>query len=373
MDDQIRKIVAELPGLTSVTGVWEVAGDRLAQGDRAFVEDLGIALSERYGSAAEEVWQYRSVLDRLVQMLATTEGPGNAVQAVRLVSSTGIGTPRLDRYLASMLASGHRAEDLAAVFAGGASDELCACLIQELVLRDVVVAETPGIADWTASPQWSRHALGRLPLTLSDVEEHRDLPHYGSHGSSHQVPYGPSKDRDLAVTAGTRVPPAEEMTTQAAAALMARAVANWAEESNGCIEARVFDFAEPLDTESVPDALLTLGLECLNGAGDEFSVAACPPSHAWRLLFAAASTGGAYNFGSGGAHGRLAAWQSMAGLSGAAEDATVHEVEARVRDCTWYAFEAETSWFERVAWDIGLATITPDRRRLAVLAATDTD
>ncbi|MFJ8210483.1 DUF6183 family protein [Streptomyces sp. NPDC096033] len=29
-------------------------------------------------------------------------------------------------------------------------------------------------------------------------------------------------------------------------------------------------------------------------------------------------------------------------------------------------------WFEHVAWDIGLAALAPGRRRLAVLAATDT-
>ncbi|WP_274564734.1 DUF6183 family protein [Streptomyces spiramyceticus] len=46
------------------------------------------------------------------------------------------------------------------------------------------------------------------------------------------------------------------------------------------------------------------------------------------MLFAAASTGGAYNSGGYGAYGRLAAWQSLAGLSGAAEGASAAEVEA---------------------------------------------
>lgn len=42
-------------------------------------------------------------------------------------------------------------------------------------------------------------------------------------------------------------------------------------------------------------------------------------------------------------------------------------------DCVWYGFGADTKWFEQVAWDIGLAALSPGRQRLAVLAATDTD
>ncbi|KPC86519.1 hypothetical protein ADL35_11255, partial [Streptomyces sp. NRRL WC-3753] len=74
-----------------------------------------------------------------------------------------------------------------------------------------------------------------------------------------------------------------------------------------------------LDAGAVPAALLTLGLESLAGAGRKkaaLSVSACPPGQAWRVLFAAASTGGAYNSGSHGAYGRLAAWQSLAALPG---------------------------------------------------------
>jgi hypothetical protein len=37
------------------------------------------------------------------------------------------------------------------------------------------------------------------------------------------------------------------------------------------------------------------------------------------------------------------------------------------------SFSAVTQWFEQVAWDIGLVANDPERQRLAVLAATDTD
>jgi hypothetical protein len=372
---RIQKIVTELPGLKSVTDVWKVADRRLAQGDAAFVADLGIALAGAYGSEPRPIWQYGSVFDHLLRLLATDPGPGNVRQALRLVSSTEAAHRELDRYTASLLASSHPAEELAEAFTGNASEELRACLVHELVLRGAAVTETPGIAGWAASPHWRHHPLGWLPLALSDVEGQPDLPSYSARGSSHAMPYGPSAHRGMWVDAGAHVPSVEETTTEAAAEVIGTAVANWAEESNGRIEARVFDLAAVPKAEVVPSVLLGLDLECLKGAGKEtaFSVAACRPDQAWRVLFAAASTGGAYNSGARGAYGRLAAWQSLAGLCGTAEGAPVEEVEACARECAWYGFGADTEWFERVAWDIGLICVTPGRRRLAVLAATDTD
>ncbi len=39
----------------------------------------------------------------------------------------------------------------------------------------------------------------------------------------------------------------------------------------------------------------------------------------------------------------------------------------------WFRVDTDSEWFYEVAWDIGLAAISPDGRRLAVLAATDSD
>ncbi|CAM5501835.1 hypothetical protein STANM337S_03689 [Streptomyces tanashiensis] len=368
--------MTKLPGLKSVTDVWKVADRRLAQGDACFLADLGIALAGTYGSDPRPIWQYGSVFDHLLRLLATTPGPGNVSQALRLVSSAATADRKLDRYAASLLASSQPAEELAVAFTGNASEELRACLVHELVLRGADVTEAPGIAGWATSPHWRRHPLGWLPLALSDMEGQPDLPSYSAQGSSCSMPFGPSEDRNAAVVAGVHVPSAEETTTETAAKGIGTAVANWVEESNGRIEARVFELADALEDVSVPSVLLTLGLECLEGAGKKqasFSVTACPPNRAWRVLFAAASTGGAYNSGARGAYGRLAAWQSLAGLTGVAEAATAKAVEARVRECAWYGFSAGTKWFERVAWDIGLVAVSTEHRRLAVLAATDTD
>ncbi|GAT70881.1 hypothetical protein PS9374_06569 [Planomonospora sphaerica] len=379
MINQIQEIVETLPRLENVNGVRATAEHRLAEGDAAFLADLGIALDKRYASHPD-MWQYRSVFDHLLRLLATSPGRGNVEQALRLVSGSGSRHRKPARYTASLLASNQTPEALTVVFAGGGSvagagEELRACLVHEMALRGVAVAETPGISGWATSPHWSRHPLGWLPLRLSPVEENPDLPSYSAGGSSYSIPYGPSQGPGTRPgSTGLPVPSAAETTTEPAAEAISAAVANWAEESNGRFEARTFDLTEPLETGAVPALLMALGLACLDGSGRSgFSVWSCPPSHAWRVLFAAASTGGAYNSGCHGAYGRLAAWRSLAGLSGAPEGASAAEVERRVRECAWFGFDGATPWFDQVAWDIGLAALTPDGRHLAVLAATDTD
>lgn len=87
------------------------------------------------------------------RLLATTPGPRNVVEALRLVSSTESADRELGRYAAPLLASSHPVEELAVAFTGHAPEELRACLVHELVLRGADVTETPGIAGWAMSPQ----------------------------------------------------------------------------------------------------------------------------------------------------------------------------------------------------------------------------
>ncbi|MFJ8442084.1 DUF6183 family protein [Kitasatospora griseola] len=364
--DRIARIVADLPRLNDVNSVCATARKQLARGDAAFLAELGLALAGHLDEGGPK-WQYRSVFDHLVRLLAARPGAENVRQALRLLAAV----PDSVRLAASLLASGHRPADLAAAFTGPASNELRACLVHELILRGVDLDTVPGASAWAGTPHFAHHPLGALPLTPSPLEALADLPGYGPDGSCHALPYGPSGGEQLtARRTAEPLPPATETTTPEAAEALARAVANWVEESNGRIEARVFAFAAPLPVESVPAALLALGLDCLADAEPSaLSVTACPPAEAWSVLFAAASTGGAYNNGVQGAYGRLAAWQSLAALA----DAALPAAEARAAACHWFAFDAPAPWFDRIAWDFGLAALTPDRRRLAVLAATDTD
>ncbi|GCD96892.1 DUF6183 family protein [Embleya hyalina] len=373
MAEHIPKIVAGLAELTHVADVWAEIDDRIARGDAAFAADLGIAAFETYGSESN-MWQYTAVLDHVLRRLSATAGLENVVQTLRLVAAIDRAT--LDRHVASLLASGQDTRNLTVAFTSPAPEELRACLVHELVLRGVDVERMPGIAEWATSPHWRGHPLGRLPLTPSEMEAGADLPVHGDHGRNHTTPFGPPEvSASTETVAEARVPPARETTAPDTAAAMTRAVASWVEESNGRVEARVFELAEPVEVVAVAQVLPTLGLDCLRGAGTDtaVSVAAGPPARAWRSLFVAAAGGGAYTFGSGGAYGRLAAWRSMVALAGCPEGAAVDEVRARVGECSWHVFGGDTPWFAQVAWDLGVIALGADRRRLAVLAATDSD
>ncbi|WP_042376673.1 DUF6183 family protein [Streptacidiphilus melanogenes] len=381
MTDQIQKIVSDLPALNQVTGVWDVADRRLAAGDGGFVADLGLALVKASRSDADgRTWQYRSVLDHLVRLLALTPGAENVVHLLRLASALEVGRRGRVPYLASLLASGQRPADLAEVFRHRAPEELRACLVQELALRGVEAATVPAVARWAASPHWRHHPLAWLPLTLSEIERDPGLPAFGVRGGGSPMPYRPSNGSSGGGSSGradrsARLRGVAETTSEPEATAMAAAFATWTGQSNGQVEARTFALGEPLQGDVQGRVLAGLGLECLHGGpkASSFSMSVQSPERAWEVLFAAASTGGAYDRGRYGAYGRLAAWQSLAGLAGAPAGAPHETVDERVRGCSWYDFEADTDWFHQVAWDVGIAALSPDRRRLAVLAATDTD
>ncbi len=369
--------------MKGVTRVWGEAKRHLARKDAAFVADLGIALANQYGCGDSPMWQYRNVLDQLLRLLAGTPGADHVEQALRLVTAAASADRKPARYAASLLAASQSPEHLVRAFAGriadaaghaGAPEELRACLVHEMVLRGVAVERFPEIVRWADSPHWSRHPLHWLPLSLSSLEDKPPLPRYTVDGSSCALPCTTGGPAAL-MRGRPWVPAATETTSDAAVSALASAVVNWADESNGRIEARTYDLAEPPPgAEAVPALLRGLGLECLDGldSGRGLGVSSCRPAHAWRVLFAAASAGGAYNYGAYGAYGRLAAWQSLAALCGTADDAPFDAVEQRAQQSDWYGFGADTPWFGHVAWDIGLVALHSERR-LTVLAATDTD
>ncbi|MFE6872400.1 DUF6183 family protein [Kitasatospora sp. NPDC057692] len=384
MDDELSRILTTPLTSRNALKLERLARRRLKHGEAAFVADLGIGLARHHRSAAE----FEGLFDRLARLLAVTPGAEPVGQLLRMLAAAGPGDPEHARYVASVLASCQRPADLAVVFeeageAGAAAEELRACLVHELVLRGAPVPELPGIAGWATSPHWRRHPLGGLPLTPIAAESEPDLPHYGVDGSSYGLPYGDPEDRYPAPRRVDAVPEAVETTTAAIAEALAAPVANWVdeEESETRIEARTFAFAEPLEPDAVPHALVALRPDCLADLGElprpgeetAFGVVAVEPAEVWQVLFGAASTGGPYESGCYGAYGRLHAWRALAELAGAPADASPGELEEHVRRCAWYRFAADTPWFHRVVWDLGVLAVGQDRRRLAFLAATATD
>ncbi|SNY71168.1 DUF6183 family protein [Paractinoplanes atraurantiacus] len=354
MNEDPRAIATRLTELDDVTGVWAVAGRRLEAGDAAFVAGLGIAMWQRHGQDANPPWQYRSAFDHVLRLLALA--PGRIDEALRLMAVTI--DRRRARYAASLLASAHSADELTQVFRGPASDELRACVRQESILRSAEIGH-PWNAPW--------HPLAWLPPALTPLEGRPGLPSYHVNGGSRDTP-------GLAVTPARRsgtAQPARATTTEAESTAIGTAVANWAEGSNGRIEARTFALDAELPPDALPATLVSLGLKSYHKP--KSSPGPCSATQAWQQLFLAASGGGAYNDGDYGAYGRLFAWQSVAALVGAPPETPASEVEAMALASSWHWFAGTTKWFDDVAWDIGLAVVSPDRRRLAVLAATDTD
>jgi hypothetical protein len=44
-----------------------------------------------------------------------------------------------------------------------------------------------------------------------------------------------------------------------------------------------------------------------------------------------------------------------------------------VKQSDWYSLSSTAEWFHNVAWDFGIVCLRPDKRHVAVLAASDQD
>ncbi|GAA0452734.1 DUF6183 family protein [Streptomyces sp. NPDC046215] len=361
--------------------VWGTVEDRVAQGDAAYAHEVGSRLAARYAAAQERARDDARSLSHVVRVLALTPGRENVVQLLRLLDDRNAQAAHgglQPRSIASLLARSQSVADLVdTVFDRGARDrhdELRDCLFHELVLRGVAVEDFRPLRYWSgARPGW--HALSWLPAHRCDFEAGADFGTVSIHGGSCAMPTG--------LPAEGRVDPPTPRTAERSAlrdvatARVQEAVISPAEAGNwGDSAAWVFRPDEAVAPEQVPALLPTLPMACVEGLGPtgRFEIAVRPLDAVWRLLFATASLGGLYASGGyGGAYARLAAWHSMAALSGAPAGASAAEAEQYARQSTWFHFESDAAWFHNEIYDYGIAALSPDRRRIAVLAATDTD
>ncbi|MFD3746772.1 DUF6183 family protein [Nocardia sp. NPDC058633] len=372
MQAEIDHIIGEFPQLTDFRGIRDRIERSVAAGDIEFVVALGSTAAATYGARN---W----IVDDCSRTLLHASTPEKVAAALRIVAATKPEKKQAGP-LAARLAGSLEPEDAIAAFAqagavGPIADELRACLLHEFILRGITVTEHDEILRWASSAHWSGHPLRALPLERTPYENSLALRQFNKHGSSVGLPF--SADDSPALSRHTRLalPRAEETTEPAVAAQLEQAVANWQRESNGRIEARTFALRSIPDPTTTAALLDTLSLECLRArhpSATELVVTPSTPARVWSILFAAAANGGAYNSGAGAAFGRLHAWRSLGALCGATEFDAVDHIARLAEDCHWYTFEADTAWFERVAWDIGIAVLTPEPT-LSVLAATDTD
>ncbi|MBM7056684.1 DUF6183 family protein [Streptomyces durocortorensis] len=358
---------------------WQPAEQRAAQGDSRQVADLALELTDRIDTAAKKKREHEHQLAMLVRVLAITPGHDSLTQLLRLFTrDRAPGVDLAPRFVASVLAEHREAADLVGPFsehdAKGRLDELRFCLLHELILRDVDVDAFVNRRDWTRV-LYSSHPLAWLPRHRTALETRLGFPSRSVNGSA----------RSAGVTLPTegRVDPPTPRTEERSALvdsatldlhqmiIAAPKAGGW-----GYSEAWVFLTDEEVEPDGVPALLPTLPMECVEGLGatGRFEIARRPADEIWGILYATASMGGMYHGGAHGAYGRLWAWKSMAALSDAPAGASAEEVEQHIRQTTWFHFESDAEWFHNEACtDYGIAALSPDRRRIAVLAATDTD
>ncbi|MDP3510096.1 MAG: DUF6183 family protein [Candidatus Melainabacteria bacterium] len=249
-------------------------------------------------------------------------------------------------------------------------------LIQESVARGACYEDVEPISTFWKALSEREEPLAWLPLHRVDTEHSAAFRRYRGGASAMHIP-------SSNVTGELENLPSGRLTGKSFKTVplpldqvsVARCVRKWEEHSNGKIEAKLFQTTSPITTSDLSAKhLLNLQLECLASATPkDVKVDIVTPEHAFAILFLAASCGGAYTSGEEGAYGRLAAWKSLAALVGVADSASFDEVSSAVKQSDWCSFEASTEWFYNVAWDFGIVCVRPDKRHIAVLAASDED
>ncbi|GHC45282.1 DUF6183 family protein [Streptomyces cinnamoneus] len=358
---------------------WDAAEIWGQAGDAARLTEFGEALVQERAVLRKRLRNLDHRLTQVLRALALTPGRQFVEQLLRVYHAAGgsdAGAPSGPRFLASLLAEAQTLEDLLPVLShdGGALwDELRACLFHELLLRGVDAEEIRRRShNIHFCAPWG--GLAWLPQKLADMEHGARFPR---RGYSSAAGIGcPAMSSPVALDAAARRVGAGHPVTDATTVRLAEAITGPPEQGNwGAHDVGVFSTERPVTPEELPGVVASLPMECLAGLGveDRFVFAPCSVGEVWRVLFATASGAGVYGPGVHGAYGRLSAWWSIAGLAGARPDAGPAEVEQQASACTWMRFEAGSEWFHNEINDYGIVALTPDGRRIAVLAATDTD
>jgi len=287
--------------------------------------------------------------------------PGQ-VENVRRLAAEGLAWGEV-RYglaeVAEWLAIGQPREHLMAVFLNAqASDELAACLLQETALRyDASAAE--GYAQRLRA---AGHPLAELPLRPTPAEHGLGLPCYRGPSEGGPPEGGPSGERQSEAD-GIQVVATEIEWPEAPVAL--GVFQGWE------TEAKLLRLERPVAGDDFGASLLRgLGLQSaassfagVRFAGVRFAgVRRVESGDVLRTLFRAAAGGGPYGPRIHGAYGRLAAWRSLGALFGVQE-----------KECLWLFYTSDWHLHVHPCMDIGIAALRPDRRTVAILAATNSD
>jgi Family of unknown function (DUF6183) len=377
-------------------------------------QDL-VALAEQLEKRCEPTdkrrrsW-FETVADHVEDQLAISGGDA-AVDALLALSCTerarSVEMPRSKeqrvRAFASRLGYGQSAQVFLAALDRAASriehHELFACWMHEVVLRGTSLAgEASAVRFREEVLARTGHPLAGLPLALRTTEREAPsyMPLYGDKGlgrAMETLASGPMSVRTIPPPADGAVVRATRVDDPAAIERMTAAVRPWSDGKSGKVEAKVFTLEPRVSASAVGSWLLrALPLESTTATA-RLNVSRTGPEGIFGPLFSAASNGGAYSSGLGGAYGRLAAWTSLGALVGApvlghvqpgapvlggvlpsaSTSASIEAIDALAGSSACLTFRAPGPWFHDVAWDLGVLVLRSDGRTVAVLAATDTE
>ncbi|MFZ5893125.1 MAG: DUF6183 family protein [Myxococcota bacterium] len=386
MEKSIEILVRDLRGVSDVNAHYRAIDNLVARGEVEQVVAFARAVEEQPNIGAES-WALEAVFDRVVRALAFRDTVDAAAAAIDLglssrKKSTQSARSKLtvSRELAYMLATGQSKATLLTLLKrleyNSELEDVLACWTQELVVRGVDISGEPSVNTLWGRLSETQHPLAALPLHLATIERglRKCLPQEGLGGSSYGLPYGPSERVDAESTQA--LPFIEHVVAADIPPRLGAAsvVANWQEESNGRSETKTFRFDRPIAPRTLTARFLkNLPLLCLDGTdAEQVTVRALPAEQALCMLFSAAANGGAYNRGRRAAYGRLELWQTVRAWVGDPAP-YIDRLAEKAAQWAWYAFDAPSAWFEQVAWDLGIAALSPDGMELSVLAATDTD
>lgn len=390
MDQVIQQFLACFErSIHSVHPQWQIIDQLAAEGNTTMLYKLGVAMEAHAEELQPKLWAVESVYTYLERVLALTPGMSYAHTLMELSLLPRAGTMRFPRsldyrgrMLAPLLASAQNTDVLLDLIKTYRQDhtyaEFMCILVQEMVLRGISCDEILLLTNFFDQMRTLHRPLAWLPLRLLAIEHGLPLPAYSIAGSAFYPPQivgtAPSEAKTSSFPEGGVKVTLEESTTDVERERILATVAPW---SNARMEARAFALDPAIASSHISGRLLfSLNLACLEGASvHDIYVGVFSPQDVFRLLFAAASQGGAYDNGQFGAYGRLATWYTLAGLVGAPTVVSVEEVATLTEQSGWFSFGAESKWFYRAApmWDLSMLALRSDGKSLAVLAATSTD
>ncbi|MFD4143036.1 DUF6183 family protein [Streptomyces sp. NPDC058572] len=362
---------------------------RALSGDFEWVAQFGAEVVRQAADEGEDGSVHFFLLDRVQTTLAAVPGAQSLGALMRVPVSLwpgGAAQVTAERRLAQLVAEGHRAEDIAAVVYGekpgiAVSHEFKACLLQELVLEGVPVAEYPVLRSFGEALVNEEHPLAVLPLHLLPAERGLRRPPQAPHDWTWALPPATvakhSDQPELQVSPQMRRRSAEvdpvETTVAEVAEAMGAAVRHWREQSNGLVAAQEFWSVAAVSPDDFAAVFERLPLTPWPQEEAPARLHPASSDRVLQVLLTAAVRGPAYGPGLYGAYGRLAAWRSLGGLVGAPADALIAHTAALVEQTHWFIADPSSDWFCQVIWDLAVAALRPGGQEIAVLAATDTD